>query len=65
MPAVEPFGLLDALPAEVVTEAERWRDHLIEVQTGLPSGAGPGAVPRPGYDPHSTTLAEHRHRSPP
>ncbi|MEU4449294.1 hypothetical protein AB0K14_38180 [Actinosynnema sp. NPDC050801] len=55
--AVEPFGLLDALPAG----AERWRDHVIEAQTGLPPGAGPGAVPRPGYDPHSTTLAERQH----
>jgi hypothetical protein len=36
LPVVEPFGLLESLPAEVVAEAERWRDHLVEVETGLP-----------------------------
>jgi putative transposase len=57
-PALEPLGLLDALPAEVVTEAEHWRDHLVEVETGFPPGAEPGTPPRPGYDPVTTTLAD-------
>ncbi|WP_211346719.1 Mu transposase C-terminal domain-containing protein [Actinokineospora cianjurensis] len=56
--AVEPFGLLESLPAEVVGEAERWRDHVVEVMTGLPPGAAAGAVPRPGYDPATTSLAD-------
>jgi len=57
-PVVEPLGLLDALPAEVVAEAERWRDHVVEVETGLPPGAAPGTLPRPGYDPAVTSLAD-------
>ncbi|CRK55296.1 possible transposase [Alloactinosynnema sp. L-07] len=57
-PATEPFGLLEALPPEVVATAERWRAHLVEVETGLPPDVGPGVLPRPGYDPQTTTLAE-------
>jgi hypothetical protein len=34
LPAVEPFGLLESLPAEVVADAERWRDHLVEINIG-------------------------------
>ncbi|WP_433262365.1 hypothetical protein ACQPZF_29250 [Actinosynnema sp. CS-041913] len=30
----------------------------VEVDTGLPSGAPPGARPRHDYDPQTTTLAE-------
>jgi len=58
LPAVEPFGLLESLPTETVADAERWRDHLVEVQTGLPLGAAPGTTPRPGYDPQLTTIAD-------
>uniref|UniRef100_UPI003F492F7B Mu transposase C-terminal domain-containing protein n=1 Tax=Amycolatopsis sp. CA-096443 TaxID=3239919 RepID=UPI003F492F7B len=57
-PPVEPFGLLEALPAEAVAEAERWRDHIVEVETGRPPGAAEGAGPRAGYDPATTSLAE-------
>jgi putative transposase len=57
-PAIEPFGLLESLPEEVVTEAERWRHHVVEVETGLPPDATPGTAPRPGYDPQRTTLAD-------
>jgi hypothetical protein len=60
--ALEPLGLLDSLPAEVVAEAERWREHLVEVETGLPSGAEPGTASRPGYDPVTTTLADRQRR---
>ena len=31
---------------------------MVEVETGLPPGAEPGAAPRPEYDPTSTTLAQ-------
>lgn len=51
MPRVEPFGLLDGLPEEVLAEAREWERHLVEVETGLPPDAGPGVVPRPEYDP--------------
>ncbi|MEU4806589.1 Mu transposase C-terminal domain-containing protein [Actinosynnema sp. NPDC023587] len=57
-PMVEPFRLLEALPAEVVAAAEQWREHLVEVETGLAPGAVAGTGPRPGYDPLTTTLAE-------
>ena len=53
MPAVEPFGLLDSLPAEVLAAAREWERHVVEVETGLPPGAAPGAAPRPGFDPAS------------
>jgi hypothetical protein len=54
MPQVEPTGLLASLPEAVVTAAHRWREHLAEVETGLP----PGARARVDYDPRTTTLAE-------
>jgi transposase InsO family protein len=56
LPEVEPFGLLDSLPAEVLAAAREWERHVVEVETGLPSGAEPGATPREGYDPTVTTL---------
>ncbi|MEV0217729.1 helix-turn-helix domain-containing protein [Micromonospora sp. ALFpr18c] len=49
-PRVDPHGLLEALPAQVVQAARDWERHLIEVETGLMSDAQ-GAVPRPEYDP--------------
>lgn len=58
LPVIEPFGLLDSLLDDVVAEAERWRDHLVEVESGLSPGAVPGTVARPGYDPATTSLAE-------
>jgi len=57
-PTVEPFGLLDTLPPELVARARQWERHLVEVVTGLPSDAGPGTTPRPGYDPLASTLAQ-------
>lgn len=55
---VEPFGLLETLPAAAVAAAREWESHVIEVETGLPPDAGPGAVCRDGYDPAVTTLSE-------
>jgi putative transposase len=53
-----PEGLLDALPARVAEQA-RWLEcHLAEVVSGLPAGAGAGAVPRPEYDPAVTSLRQ-------
>jgi transposase InsO family protein len=53
-----PLGLLDAAPAAVVERARWWERHLVEVETGLPPNAEPGATPRPGYDPAEHTLVE-------
>lgn len=58
LPALEPFGLLESLPANVVADAQRWREHLVEVETGLPPDSGPGVTPRAGYDPAITSLAQ-------
>lgn len=55
---VEPFGLLDSLPSEVLTAAREWERHVVEVESGLPPDAGPGAVCRAGYDPAVTTVSE-------
>ena len=57
-PQVEPFGLLDSLPEDVLAAAKQWQRHLVEVETGLPPDAPDGAVPRPEYDPATRTLAE-------
>jgi transposase InsO family protein len=58
LPDVEPFGLLDALPEAVLAAAREWERHVAETETGLPPDALPGAVPRPGFDPAATTLAQ-------
>jgi hypothetical protein len=58
LPAVEPFGLLDSLPAAVLAAAREWERHVVETETGLPPDALPGTVPRPGFDPVVTTLAQ-------
>jgi len=57
-PSVEPFGLMDGLPVKALEEAREWERHIVEVETGLPPGALPGATPRAGFDPASTTIAE-------
>jgi putative transposase len=58
LPEIEPLGLLHGLPEEVRRAAQEWERHVVEVVTGLPPGAEPGAVPRPEYDPSLYTLAE-------
>ncbi len=57
-PAVEPFGLLDSLPGEVLAAARERERHVVEVETGLAPDAEPGMVPRPEYDPQARTLAQ-------
>jgi len=57
-PQIEPFGLLDGLPEPVLAAARQWERHVVEVQTGLLPDAPPGAVPRPGFDPAATTVAQ-------
>jgi hypothetical protein len=49
---------LQALPADAVAAAQRWREHVVEVQTGLRPDEPPGPRPRDGYDPAVTTLAD-------
>jgi transposase InsO family protein len=58
MPAVEPFGLLDGLPAKVLQDARDWERHLVEVETGLAPDAHQSAEPRPGFDPVTTSVAD-------
>jgi hypothetical protein len=57
-PSVEPFGLLDSLPTEVLAVARDWERHVVEVETGLAPDAAPGTSPRPEYDPQARTLAQ-------
>ncbi|KQY38747.1 integrase [Nocardia sp. Root136] len=49
--------LADVSP-EAAKRAREWEHHVIEVDTGLPPGAGPGAVPRPEYDPARNTIRQ-------
>jgi putative transposase len=58
LPEVEPLGLLEGLPAGVLEKAREWERHVVEVQRGLPPDPAPGVVPRRGFDPAATTLAE-------
>ncbi len=60
LPRVEPFGLLDSLPGEVLAEAREWERHVVEVDTGLPPGAGPGTLPRLEYDPATRSLSQRK-----
>lgn len=55
---VEPAGLIDALPAQVLAQARQWQAHVVEVETGLPPDAPASARPAPPYDPALHTLAE-------
>jgi hypothetical protein len=57
VPEVEPFGLLDSLPEDVLAAAREWERHVVEVQVGLPPDAAPDAAPRPEYDPTTQNLA--------
>jgi putative transposase len=57
-PTVEPFGLLDSRPTAVLDAAREWERHVVEVETGLAPGSDPGAAPRSGYDPATTTLMQ-------
>ncbi|GIE92817.1 transposase [Paractinoplanes rishiriensis] len=57
-PLIDQFGLLDALPEDVLAAAKRWEHHVVEVETGLPTGAPEGTTPKPEYDPALTTLNE-------
>jgi hypothetical protein len=58
LPSVEPVGLLDSLPDEVLAEARRWEQHIVEVETGLAPHAAPGTAPRGEYDPARRSLTE-------
>ena len=58
VPQLAPLGLLDALPADAVAAAREWERHVMEVTTGLVPDAGPGATPRPDYDPATRTLSQ-------
>ncbi|NVI89855.1 Mu transposase C-terminal domain-containing protein [Actinomadura sp. BRA 177] len=58
LPEIEPYGLFDGLPEDVVATAKDWERHIVEVMTGLPPDPEPGAVPRPEYDPATTTIKE-------
>lgn len=47
LPAMEPLGLLEGLPEDVLAAAKLWQRHVVEVETGLPPEAGPEVEPRP------------------
>jgi putative transposase len=58
VPGVEPFGLLDSLPGEVLAPAREWERHVTEVETGVAPGTEPGTPPNPEYDTQARTLAQ-------
>jgi transposase InsO family protein len=55
---ITPFGLLDTVSEPVLARARALERHLVEAETGLPPDPGPGAVPRPEYDPKWHPLTE-------
>ncbi|WP_222721270.1 Mu transposase C-terminal domain-containing protein [Actinomadura sp. HBU206391] len=57
-PEMEPFGLLEMLPEDVLAAAKTWERHIVEVVTGLPPNSEPGVVSRPEYDPQTQTLED-------
>jgi transposase InsO family protein len=42
---------LDDLPPRIAARAKLWERHVVEVETGLPPGSAPGAVPAPEFGP--------------
>ncbi|MEV0826354.1 Mu transposase C-terminal domain-containing protein [Nonomuraea rubra] len=58
LPAIEPLGLLEGLPEDVLAAAKQWQRHVVEVETGLPPGAGAEVEPRPEYDPAAHSLVQ-------
>ncbi len=56
--SVASSGLAPSVPASLVERARWWEQHIIEVLTGMPPEAGPGAAASPGYDPNMTTLRQ-------
>lgn len=59
--AAEVTGTTRDIPCDDVLERARWwQAHIVEVLTGLPPDARPGAQPRPDFDPdrHSLTVRE-------
>ncbi len=55
---VLPAGSLHGIPLEVIEEAQWWERHIVEVITGTPPDAEPGAQPRLGYDPAMRSLVQ-------
>ena len=54
--AIEPVAgavvdLLEDVPAVLAERARAWEWHIVEMETGLPPDAAPGAGPRPPYRP--------------
>ncbi|WP_346103397.1 integrase [Nonomuraea maheshkhaliensis] len=58
LPELEPVGLLDGVPDEVLEAAKEWERHVVEVLTGLPHGAEPGTAMRPEFDPAARSLKQ-------
>ncbi|MFE7029122.1 integrase [Streptomyces sp. NPDC057621] len=52
------FAALEGVPAHAAEAAQQWWRAVIEVDTGLPPGAAPGARPRSMYAPDTTTFIE-------
>ncbi|MFF8430565.1 transposase [Streptomyces sp. NPDC016566] len=55
---VQPWGLLESVPARERERALAWQRHIREIETGLPDGPGSVGMPRPEYDPQRTSMAE-------
>ncbi|MET9221760.1 integrase [Streptomyces sp. NPDC003300] len=52
------FAMMEGIPRDAAEAARRWEQAVVEVDTGLALGAAPGSVPRPAFDPATTTLIE-------
>jgi hypothetical protein len=52
------FAALEGVPVHAAEDAQHWWRAVVEVDSGLPPGAAPGTLPRPMYDPLTTTFID-------
>jgi hypothetical protein len=55
---IPPLAMLDGLPEDAVSAALEWERHLVEVDAGVPAGAGQRATMRPAYRPKGRSVRE-------
>ncbi len=55
---LDPMGLLDSLPEQVLAQARQWQRHVVEVESGVAPDAPAGSTPTECFDPARRTIAQ-------